>query len=319
MSTPQAMPYRVVAFYKYAAIPEAEDFCTRHLRFCLKLGIAGRIYIANEGINGQLSGTAAQIEEYIAELDNYSFLEGIQYKIDEAAQPAFNKCHVRYKNEIVHSNLPVDPTKQTGKYVDGATLQRMMQDEDVVLVDMRSEYEHRVGRFKGAVTLPIDNFRELPEHIDSLKKYRHKKVVTYCTGGIKCEKASAYLLSQGFEDVYQLHGGVIQYAKETGGKDFEGDLYVFDGRVTVPVNSVNPTHVSHCIHCRTGSSRMINCANEECNKKIVVCEECGWEWDGTCSAECKSAEHRAYTGTGFYAKPATGHRRLQEIEKKMLQ
>src|SRR5690606_7629349 len=124
-------------------------------------------------------------------------------------------------------------------------------------------YEHNVGRFKNAVTLDIENFREFPDKIEELAAYKDKKILTYCTGGIKCEKASALLLKSGFKDVYQLHGGIIKYGKETGGKDFEGKCYVFDNRVTVDVNHVNPTEVATCHNCGVTSSRMINCANPE--------------------------------------------------------
>jgi len=167
---------------------------------------------------------------------------------------------------------------------------------------MRSNYEHHVGHFKDAITLDIENFRDLPERMNELEPFKDKTVITYCTGGIKCEKASAYLLENGFKDVYQLDGGILKYAKEGGGEDFEGKCYVFDGRVVVNVNTVNPVLVSTCIHCETPSARMINCVNELCNNQIVMCEACGWKWNGACSVECKEISSRAYDGTGYYTK-----------------
>src|SRR5690606_32422519 len=125
----------------------------------------------------------------------------------------------------------------------------MKDRDDVVVLDVRSNYEHNVGRFKNAVTLDIENFREFPDQIEALSAYKDKKILTYCTGGIKCEKASALLLKNGFTDVYQLHGGIIKYGKEAGGKDFEGKCYVFDNRLTVDVNRVNPTEVATCRNC----------------------------------------------------------------------
>jgi UPF0176 protein len=125
--------------------------------------------------------------------------------------------------------------------------------------------------------------------------------VTYCTGGIKCEKASGYLRKNGFENVYQVEGGIVKYAKETGGKDFEGKLYVFDNRVVVDVNSVNPTIFSKCKNCDETSARMINCANAVCNEHFVQCESCGWKMEGCCSEACMQSEHkRPYDGTGYY-------------------
>src|SRR5690606_14587851 len=141
-----------------------------------------------------------------------------------------------YKAEIVHSGLRnpsyIDPTRETGTHLEPEEFLKMKDQEDVVVLDVRSNYEHSVGRFKNAVTLDMENFREFPEKIKELEQLKGKKILTYCTGGIKCEKASALLLKEGFEDVYQLHGGIIKYGKEVGGQDFQGDCYVFDNRVT---------------------------------------------------------------------------------------
>ena len=141
-----------------------------------------------------------------------------------------------------------------------------------------------------------------------LAHLKNKKVLTYCTGGIKCEKASAYLLEQGFEDVYQLHGGIIKYGMEAGGEDFEGKCYVFDNRIAVEVNTVNPTIVSSCHVCGTASDRMVNCANPTCNEHLAICESCGWELEGACSTTCKeNPDKRPYDGTGYYQKHSNGY------------
>ena len=230
-----------------------------------------------------------------------------EFKIDVVDEPSFIKMHCRYKEEIVHSGLrdpkEIDPNRQTGVHLEPKDFMEMKDQEDVIILDVRSNYEHSVGRFKNAITLDIENFREFPEKIKELEKYKDKKILTYCTGGIKCEKASALLLKEGFEDVYQLHGGIIKYGKEAGGKDFEGKCYVFDNRLTVDVNEVNPTIVSTCKNCGKTTPKMINCANPECNEHFTQCEECGWELDGCCSPQCK--EHprkRPYDGTGYYVK-----------------
>ena len=176
-----------------------------------------------------------------------------EFKIDEVEEPSFIKMHVRYKSEIVHSGLRdpnyIDPTKETGKHLEPTEFAEMIDREDVVIVDVRSNYEHNVGRFKNAITFDIDDFRDLPSKINELAQYKDKKILTYCTGGIKCEKASALLLKEGFSEVYQLHGGIIKYGKEAGGKNFDGKCYVFDNRLTVDVNSVNPTIISKCYNC----------------------------------------------------------------------
>jgi UPF0176 protein len=215
--------------------------------------------------------------------------------------------HCRYKAEIVHSGLRdpgiIDPETKTGIHLEPKDFVKMKDDEDVVIVDVRSNYEHSIGRFKNAITFDMENFRDFPEKINELAKYKNKKIVTYCTGGIKCEKASALLLHEGFENVYQLHGGIIKYGKEAGGEDFEGKCYVFDNRVAVDVNSVNPLVISTCRNCGAHTTKMINCANPECNEHFTQCDGCGEKLDGACSDSCQSHPRiRVYDGTGYYVK-----------------
>lgn len=196
--------YLAVAFYKYVPIEEAEVFAVKHLKYCQRLGIFGRIIVADEGLNGQLSGTVAQCKQYMSDLVSDERFKDTDFKIDEADRPAFQKIHVRYKPEIVHSGLKgIDPAHRTGKHLSAAEFKELKKKDNVVIVDMRSNYEHHVGRFKGAITLDIENFRDLPTKMDELAELKDKTVITYCTGGIKCEKASAYLLENGFKDVYQ--------------------------------------------------------------------------------------------------------------------
>lgn len=299
--------YQTLLYYCYSHIQDAEQYAADHLKFCKDLGLTGRIIIADEGLNGTVSGTVEQCKKYM----DYIYADGrfnaTEFKIDEVDEPSFMKMHCRYKQEIVHSGLRdpniIDPTKKTGKHLEPVEFMEMKDRDDVVILDVRSNYEHKMGRFKNAVTLDIDNFRDFPEMINQLAQYKDKKILTYCTGGIKCEKASALLLHEGFKDVYQLHGGIIKYGKEAGGKDFEGKCYVFDNRIAVDVNSVNPEVISVCYNCGTKTTKMINCANPECNEHFTQCEECGWKMDGCCSDTCK--EHprkRPYDGTGYYVK-----------------
>lgn len=285
---------------------DAEEFAARHLKYCQKLDIGGRILIADEGINGQLSGTPEQCRQYMEDLVSDPRFAGTDFKVDDSDRPAFAKIHVRYRPEIVHSGLRgiVDPEKETAPHLSAEDFKKMKSREDVVVLDVRSNYETSIGRFRGALVLDMENFRDLPEKIAEIEdKLRDKTVITYCTGGIKCEKASAYLLKKGFKDVYQLEGGIIKYGKQAGGEDFDGKCYVFDGRVVVDINSVNPTLISKCIHCGQPSARMINCSNDICNDQIVMCDACGWEWDGACCPDCQQSPYRrAYDGTGYYTK-----------------
>ncbi len=297
--------YQILAYYFYTRIPDAEEFTQHHLKYCIELGIVGRIYLAHEGINGTISGTKQQCAVYMDDLKSDPRFEGVNFKIDEVENPAFNRIHVRYKKELVYSGLKyIDPNKRTGKHLRGDEVQEMMNREDVILLDVRSNYETRLGRFKNALTLDIENFREFPEKVKELENLKDKKIITYCTGGIKCEKASAYLLENGFNDVYQMHNGIIGYAQDTGGKDFEGVLYVFDGRVSVPINTVNPVLIAECKKCGEATDRNLNCANVECNEQFNMCEKCSEEMEGCCSEECTHAPgKRKYNGTGFYSKP----------------
>ena len=215
--------------------------------------------------------------------------------------------HCRYKSEIVHSGLRdphiIDPNRQTGKHLEPKEFLAMKDRDDVVILDVRSDYEHSLGHFKNAVTLDIENFRDFPAKINELAKFKDKKILTYCTGGIKCEKASALLLHQGFSDVYQLHGGIIKYGKEAGGQDFEGKCYVFDNRLSVDVNSVNPVVIATCRNCGTVTDKMINCANPECNEHFTQCDACGEKLEGCCSNTCQThPRKRVYDGTGYYVK-----------------
>lgn len=305
-------PYRVLLYYCYTPIENPEAFREEHHLLCLRLNLLGRIIVAPEGLNGTVSGLVADCEAYMAVVKADTRFEALEFKIEEHETHAFQKLHVRVKAEIVHSDLPVDPLRQTGIHLEPDQFRQLKDDPDVVLVDMRSNYEHSVGRFKGAITFDMENLRDLPDHMHEIEHLKNKKVITYCTGGIKCEKASAYLLSQGFENVYQLHGGIIKYGLEAGGEDFDGKCYVFDNRVAVDVNQVNPEVISTCYRCGKASDRMVNCASPACNNHVTLCEECGWEHHGTCTDACQSdPQLRAYDGTGYYSKKTEGYTPIQ--------
>ncbi|MDH5474155.1 MAG: rhodanese-related sulfurtransferase [Cyclobacteriaceae bacterium] len=302
--------YYILLYYCYTKIEDPELFKEEHHQFCLDNNILGRIIIASEGLNGTVSGLKEDCEKYMAHVKADARFDKLEFKIEEHDEHGFKKLHVRIKPEIVHSGFSyVDPTKKTGIHLEPHQFKAMKDDEDVVVLDCRSSYEYNLGKFNNAETMEIDNFRDIPAHIDELKeKYKGKKIVTYCTGGIKCEKASAYLLDQGFENVYQLHGGIIKYGTEQGGEDFDGKCYVFDNRIGADINKVNPVVVSECHICHTKSDRMVNCCNPSCNIHVAICESCGWELDGACSVECQSNENRRpYDGTGYYQKNTNGY------------
>lgn len=296
--------YRTLLFYKYAQLKDAEKFAQSHLQFCKNLGIFGRVLIGDEGINGTVSGTEEQCKCYMNELRSDERLHDIIFKIDEEENISFAKMHVRYRKEIVRFGVEdVNVWEQTGRYLEPDEWEKRMNEDDVVILDARNKVEWEIGKFKNAVTLDIEHFRDFPNKISELEKLKEKKILAYCTGGIRCEKATAYLIQQGFKNVFHLHGGIIQYGKDTGGKNFDGKCYVFDNRLATEVNTINPTVISHCKICNTTSARMVNCANPECNEHFVLCENCGWKMEGTCSEKCAAhPRRRKYDGTGFYQK-----------------
>jgi len=299
--------FRTLLYYCYTPIEDAEVFAIRHLKFCKRLELKGRIIVADEGLNGTVSGTQEACQSYMDTLHADPRFSAMEFKIDEVPEISFSKIFCRYKEEIVHSGFrgekKIDPLEKTGIHLEPEDFLKLKDQEDVVVLDIRSNYEHQLGKFSGAITLDINHFREFPEKIEEVLPFKNKKVITYCTGGVKCEKASAFLLKNGFAEVYQLKGGIINYGKKTGGKDFEGKCYVFDDRISVPVNEINPSVIGKCRHCGSPTEKMINCANPFCNDHFLQCDACGLEREGTCSKECKN--HRAkrvYDGTGSYSK-----------------
>lgn len=310
--------YSILLYYHYTPIEDPEAFREEHHLLCLQLNLLGRIIVAAEGLNGTVSGRREDCEQYMAAVQADPRFQGIDFKVDLAEDQAFTKLHVRCKSEIVHSSLKhLKPHEKTGVHLSPADFKKLKDDADVVLLDVRSDYEHLVGRFKNAITLDIENFRDFPQKVEELAHLKGKKVITYCTGGVKCEKASAFLLEQGFENVYQLHGGIIKYGMEEGGEDFEGKCYVFDNRLTVEVNTVNPTVISTCYVCGELSDRMVNCANSTCNIHVPMCETCGEHMEGACSDTCRShPEKRPYDGTGYYQKETNGYNPYKGLYRK---
>lgn len=301
--------FNVILYYIYSSIENLVEYRDLHHQFCIENNLLGRIIIAPEGLNGTVSGLKKDCENYMLWVKSEKRFSNVDFKIESYHENAFKKLYVRIKKEIVHSELPVNPLIKTGIHLEPSELKQFFNDPEVVLVDMRSNYEHNVGKFKGAVTFDMENLRDLPDHIKEIEHLKNKKIVTYCTGGIKCEKASAFLLDNGFKNVYQLHGGIIKYGLEEGGENFDGKCYVFDGRLTTEVNSINPTIISSCHVCGTLSDRMVNCANPVCNEHLPICEKCGILMDGACSEACKNhPKKRKYDGTGYYMKPKDGYK-----------
>jgi len=303
--------YSILLYYCYTHIEDPEAFREQHHLFCIENNLRGRIIVAEEGLNGTVSGLKEDCEKYIQAVHADPRFAHAEFKVESHHEHAFAKLHVRVKPEIVHSGLQnLHPSEKTGEYIEPQAFREILKnpDDDTVILDVRSDYEHNLGKFKNAKTLDIENFREFPDKVKELEDLKNKKVITYCTGGIKCEKASAYLLEQGFENVYQLHGGIIKYGLEADGEDFEGSCYVFDNRITADVNKVNPSVVSTCYVTGEPTTRMVNCANPHCNKHIPMSEKGGEIYQGCCSEACMNhPDTRPYDGSGYYAKNPNGY------------
>lgn len=291
--------YRVLLYYYYTDIEDPEAFSAEHLKFCKELGLKGRILVAKEGINGTCSGTIEQTDAYMEHMKNHPLFEGIVFKIDEVDGHAFKKMHCRPRPELVNLSLEddVNPHEITGEYLAPKDFMEEMKRDDVVVLDVRNTYEYDVGHFRNAIRPEVETFRETPEWV---RQNRHlfegKKVLTYCTGGIRCEKFSGWLKREGFEDVAQLHGGIATYAKdpETKGQLWDGQMYVFDERLTVPINQVEHVIVGKDYFDGKPCERYVNCANPECNKQILCSEENEHKYMRGCTHECRVSPRNMY-------------------------
>lgn len=282
----------ILLYYLYTPIQNASKFAYDHLKFCKELGLKGRILVADNGINGTVGGPKEITDRYIAAMHADERFSTMEFKTSSNPEPAFKKMFVRYRPELVTMKFSevLDPRKDGGKYIEPFELNQLYESgEDFVIIDMRNDYEAEIGRFKNAITLPMQNFKQLPEIVDnSLSQFKDKKIVTYCTGGIRCETATALLRKKGFKDVSQLHGGVHVYGQQFPDAYWEGKLYVFDERVAVPINTPqNRKILSQCLHCSGPSDDYVNCINAECNKQVIMCTACRAIWNSACSKSCE--------------------------------
>lgn len=293
--------YKILLYYKYVELADPQSLHTSQRTLCQQLNLRGRIIIASEGINGTLAGEEHHINQYIAQTQSITELSDIEWKVSYADTQVFPKLKIHLRDEIVTLGVRKTGTDVSlhnkAHYIEPEELLQLYeQDQDFLILDARNQYEASIGKFKNALTPPIDNFREFPHFAKNLESYKHKPIVTYCTGGIRCEKASAYLREQGFTNVRQLHGGVHTYAEKTGGKYFEGELFVFDKRLHVPVNTIDPKVISQCIYCQTPITRYIDCSVSSCGELFICCQNCQTKFLSTCSSNCLQ-KHKAVQNT----------------------
>lgn len=269
--------YTVLLFYKYVRLDEPAKFAAEHRELCRSLHLKGRVLVAHEGINGTLAGTEEQTGIYQKTILADARFADMEFKISTGDAATFPRLMIKVRPEIVTLGAApdLDVARETGTYLSPAEWKRMVEeDPEVVLFDARNRYESDVGKFAGAITPPLENFRELPALVEQYAHLKDKKLLMYCTGGIRCEKASALFRRAGFEKVYQLHGGIMKYCDEFGDAHWQGDCFVFDQRMTVPIASANgKPPIGRCAHTGRPTGNIINCLHDPCHRLFVVAAE----------------------------------------------
>lgn len=287
------MAFQALLYYFFTPIEDPIRFAADHRRLCESLELRGRILIAEEGINGTVSGSVEACTAYQQAMQADPMFAGIEFKVDDVDGHVFKALYIRVRPEIITLGEPLSHRVEqlTGKHLSPPEWREMMEQDDVVILDGRNHYESLMGHFEGAITPEVGSFRELPEWLNSHRDlFEGKKVLTYCTGGIRCEKLTTYMLEAGFGDVYQLHGGVVQYGKhpETQGEGWLGVNVVFDDRISTPVGTKSKP-LTQCESCGTLAENLVNCANVMCNKRMILCAECEATLARCCSDVCREA------------------------------
>lgn len=280
----------VLSFYHFTDVPQPEDLRDRHMDFCRELGVRGRIYVATEGVNGTCAVAAEHRAAYEAFWAAEPGFGPMIFKTMQESWVPFEKLIVKVRPYLVNfgSHSHLDPNQISGARLSPAQWRQKIEEEDVVVLDVRNPYEWEVGHFRGAIAPNVGRFFEFDQWVDSLDLPTDRPVLTYCTGGIRCEKFTGLLRERGFENVYQLDGGILGYVREQGGALFEGELYVFDDRMTMSIGG-EPNTWSRCGRCGEPTQRIQNCANLDCNDLFMCCEGCAVEHAAACSESCEFA------------------------------
>ena len=292
----ETVPRTTISFYHYFPIEDPKAFRDILYKNLDELKVFGRIYVAHEGINAQVSVPENRFEDFKKYLYSIEPLNGIRLNIavDDDGK-SFWVLKIKVRDKIVADGIhdPSFDMSNKGRYVNAEEFNQLTEDPDTIVVDMRNHYEFEVGHFENAIEVPSDTFREqLPMAAEMLKDAREKNIIMYCTGGIRCEKASAYMLHKGFKNVFHLEGGIINYVNQVKEKDlpikFHGKNFVFDNRLG---ERVTEEIISKCHQCGTPADTHVNCANEACHLLFIQCEACKEKFSGCCSKECSDVVH----------------------------
>jgi UPF0176 protein len=282
--------YVALAYYHFVPIVDPQLEVEKHKDFFESRDCAGRIYLSHEGINGQMSASLEEAENYIRWLRQDSRFEVIHFKFHSASEHIFPRMTVKYRRQLVALDLPADAA-ECGEHVSPKRWREMLEQGGHLILDVRNQYEWRIGHFEGAILPPLDSFREFPEYAEKFAKEmdpKNTKVMMYCTGGIRCELYSSFLKKKGFEKVYQLQGGVINYGLTEGSVHWRGKLFVFDDRLAVSIDGKPAQPIAHCFHCYLNEDTYYNCANMDCNELFICCDSCLEVYKGCCSFTCQN-------------------------------
>ena len=287
-----------LSFYKYVIIENPQELRDELFEQWSSWGCLGRIYVSNEGINAQMNIPQQHWGDFEKAIRSNRFFHDVPFKIavtDKTEGKSFLKLKVKVRKQIVADGLqPGDyDVTNVGQHLDAKSWNEAVEKEDSVVVDMRNHYESEIGHFEGAVLPDTETFRdELPMVLEKLKGQEDRKVLLYCTGGIRCEKTSAYLKHHGFNDVNQLHGGIIDYARQIDQEDlpnkFHGVNFVFDARLG---EEISQEVISECHQCGQPSARHTNCINKACNLLFIQCEACQIKHEACCTPQCIEVIH----------------------------
>ncbi len=290
----QKNEYLIITYYHLGILDHPKAEVKNHREFCSSRDIRSRIYLSENGINCQMSAKEQDGRDYMAWISSRPEFPDIKFKVDSYHTHAFPKLSIKYRKQLVAFNTEVNFSLR-GEHVSPAEWKMMLEkDDDHVLLDIRNDYEWRVGRFDSAECPPCQTSQEFKDYALKLKDKIDKKntpVMMYCTGGIRCEFFSALLKEEGFEKVYQLDGGVINYGHKQGSKHWQGKLFVFDDRMTAPISEEHSPVVGNCHHCNQPNETYYNCANMHCNALFLCCPDCLKQYNGCCTENCMHADH----------------------------
>ena len=280
-----------ISFYRYFPVPHPQQFRDELYIALNELKVFGRIYIAQEGINAQVSVPESNVPAFRSCIDSIKSLQGVRLNIAVDDGKSFWVLKIKVRDKIVADGIS-DPgfnMEKKGRYVNAAEMNKLLQDDNTIVIDMRNHYEYEVGHFVKAIEIPSDTFREqLPMAVQMMEDKKSQNIIMYCTGGIRCEKASAYMLHHGFENVFHLEGGIINYAKEAKELGLEsrfiGKNFVFDDRLG---ERITEDIISKCHQCGKPADRHTNCNNDGCHLLFIQCDECAGRYDGCCSPACQ--------------------------------